>query len=118
MKQEQKVLTIRQLARAVGFSTVAIRSWCKQGIVPGAYKCKRGRWQVPYPADQGLRVDTGWIVDTQHMKQHGWTRLTKKERVQLAQLLSEQGIPLVAMACRVGRKTIELYRPIDWSALP
>ena len=110
----KNVLTTQQIAHVVGFSVVAIRHWFKWGLIPGAYK-KGGRWQVPYP-EKGLRIDS--MFEPRSLTRSGWTRIAKKERVQLAQLLSEQGIPFVALACRVGRKTVELYRPIDWQALP
>jgi hypothetical protein len=106
MSKETKTLTIRQIARAVGFSTVAIRHWCKWGILP----CEkmRGRLFIQYP-DTGLRIETNWTPGPGYVP--AWTPIAKKKRISLARALSDQNIPVVTFTVRSGKKMIEVYRP-------
>lgn len=40
-------LTIEELASEFDRSESAVRSWCQQGRIPGAYKLRNREWRIP-----------------------------------------------------------------------
>jgi predicted site-specific integrase-resolvase len=47
-------LTTKVVSRELGVSEHSLRSWLRQGLVPGAGKLPSGEWRLPADAEQQL----------------------------------------------------------------
>lgn len=47
MAREGRLLNIAQFAAAFAVTDDAVRLWCRDGLVPGAFQTPGGRWRIP-----------------------------------------------------------------------
>lgn len=55
MEREGRLLTIQQFAEAFAVTGDAVRLWCRDGLVPGAFQTPGGRWRIPATSVDALR---------------------------------------------------------------
>jgi hypothetical protein len=74
---EEDFLTAPQVAQMLRVTSASINNWCKEGLLPGAYKINptrpKSRWRIPRGA-----VD---LFKQKRREQFGWSNLPLAERV-------------------------------------